>query len=443
MHRRAIQLDRERLEDRVRTHFDNLVAEQEAAYPGLFGGLVGALGRVGNTFNNLTGWGTAAWEGLGDGTEERHNRIVAPKEEPLNLPEAPEYKISFSHPGKMASGFTYDFEPDTITLEDSDSDSDAYDPQFDHEDSEAAQHRREKRRKRKGKEKAPAKSPTPAASKRTLAIVCSNCKDPLVIGGDDAHKLYGLRCGHVIDGRCLQKLGTPPDISQPLDAPKWTRDKGADQHFTNFPFTFSAPLTPRPPLVQEVPPRNHQDTTTVEGSIQPSIYEEIDDPVPTFVPTSTRSRLRSQREIVPTPNSSRRRAGLTQTSNGFQGSLDDIDESAPSGSSMYPAPSLDLTNPFFPAVSNLPSVASTTSTRGRRGRTGGTRRGRNRQADALGSHGLRTRKVPKTRGRLKEELFEWTCPVEGCGTSHLSVRLDVEGAKWKQDEEKGARVMFL
>ncbi|KIM26179.1 hypothetical protein M408DRAFT_330744 [Serendipita vermifera MAFF 305830] len=53
------------------------------------------------------------------------------------------------------------------------------------------------------------------------------------------------------------------------------------------------------------------------------------------------------------------------------------------------------------------------------------------------------RRVPKTKGRLKEEVFDWTCPVTGCGRAHVSVRLDMEGAKWKCDADKGAVLMFL
>ncbi|KIK68592.1 hypothetical protein GYMLUDRAFT_237625 [Collybiopsis luxurians FD-317 M1] len=70
------------------------------------------------------------------------------------------------------------------------------------------------------------------APSMSVSLVCSNCLDPLLLGeGTSAYalklaasgvsaeqvdaerkarRLWGLRCGHLIDGRCLDALGYPP-----------------------------------------------------------------------------------------------------------------------------------------------------------------------------------------------------------------------------------------
>jgi len=48
-----------------------------------------------------------------------------------------------------------------------------------------------------------------------VTLVCTACRDPLVVGASDVgedrakRKLWGLRCGHLLDGKCIEKLMKP------------------------------------------------------------------------------------------------------------------------------------------------------------------------------------------------------------------------------------------
>ncbi|KAI3616002.1 hypothetical protein WG66_010268 [Moniliophthora roreri] len=83
--------------------------------------------------------------------------------------------------------------------------------------------------KGKGKEKAVADSSSTFV--KTL-LVCSRCLDPLLLGestsklgsaGEKAKRIWSLRCGHLIDGKCLEALSVPDTIT---DAPVDRKGKG-------------------------------------------------------------------------------------------------------------------------------------------------------------------------------------------------------------------------
>lgn len=216
MHRRSVQLDGERLQGRVRAHLDGLVQEEEAEYTNLdlTGRLRNAMGRLGDVFGALGwgvgggddaagnadadegwgpprwgfdagggrgragGWGRGAggWRGRGRGPLEPFEVGPPPEEgeRPLNLPEAPEWKASFTHSGKMRHGFTSDFapvEPELIVLEDSDDETN--------------------KRKGKGKAKQLIRNlDSETGTGQTLMLVCTRCKDPLLLGGRQTRSGY-------------------------------------------------------------------------------------------------------------------------------------------------------------------------------------------------------------------------------------------------------------
>ncbi|CAG8768888.1 11051_t:CDS:1, partial [Acaulospora colombiana] len=135
------------------------------------------------------GWGppiATRW-----GLEETFLGPEPPSEErEIDLPDAPEYQTSFTHPGKAIPGFTSEFAP--LEIIDLDSD-DEYDPLFDDDP---------RPRKKKGKEK--------AITPKTLKTVCAMCKDPLVMGATtEDRRNYALRCGHIVDGKCLWNIAKP------------------------------------------------------------------------------------------------------------------------------------------------------------------------------------------------------------------------------------------
>ena len=57
---------------------------------------------------------------------------------------------------------------------------------------------------------------SPDSVKPSTVLACARCLDPLVLGtglvGDegDRRKIWALRCGHMIDGKCLMEIGHPP-----------------------------------------------------------------------------------------------------------------------------------------------------------------------------------------------------------------------------------------
>jgi hypothetical protein len=80
-----------------------------------------------------------------------------------------EYKPSYTHPGKAAVGYSYDFAPDE----------------------------------------------EPSSTQIETTLVCARCLDPLVVGGLGAGagikgRMWGLRCGHVLDGTCVAEIMRPP-----------------------------------------------------------------------------------------------------------------------------------------------------------------------------------------------------------------------------------------
>ncbi|KAF8240627.1 hypothetical protein L208DRAFT_1456098 [Tricholoma matsutake] len=121
-----------------------------------------------------------------------------------------DYKPEYTHPGKPESGFTFDFAPSSPAEASSSSldtkgaapiviDLEAMDMETDTPGT--------------GPSIMPSSSSGPSGL-HTL-LVCAKCLDPLVLGaglvGDEARtqKVWALRCGHLIDGKCLDLVGVP------------------------------------------------------------------------------------------------------------------------------------------------------------------------------------------------------------------------------------------
>ncbi|KAG8813108.1 hypothetical protein FRC17_001672 [Serendipita sp. 399] len=398
-HERSLYLDAFRLGDRIRQYNATINLEEHAAFA-----------RITARMNALeANMRRMADEGEEDDEADERYEALQPlllaadvygggrEEMPIHLPNAPKYEVSFTHAGPMKPGFTSDFVPqtlETITIED---DSEA--EEFTDEDDSTMKGNW----KGKGKARRRPSPVKPAITAPAPTLICPVCKDPLRMGGtSENERLYGLRCGHVLDGKCLWTVAKPDDGNKAKGQLKDEDDKMEVD--PNFEFTFTAPT------------KKQRDD---DGE-----YQEIEDPTPRVFGGVSRLRSGREREIVPTPNPSRRRRGQ------YRGRLDGVDDDpeqqqAAEGSTSVAgaanSPRLDLTDPFFPVLVNPPTARAAVKPRGR----------------------LRRRKVPKTRGKLQEEVFDWTCPVEGCAHAHASVRLIITGAPWRSDEEKGAIAMFL
>lgn len=239
-------------------------------------------------------------------------------------------------------------------------------------------------------------------------LVCAKCLDPLLANADGMvdvseeekkeRRVWGLRCGHILDGKCVSILMRPEEEGglsktniNPEDNSKGkergnvlgkeepvglerTDGNAVDELATSLDVkgkgkASAVPIRAAPPLdnKQKMPPFP---LSTESGKNDSSI----------------RSRLRSRRSTV-LPSSS------TAASS-----------SSPRRSARHPA------------------------TPHRRGGLSSTRR-----------RGTK-RKHTNVVTEVVEERYEWICPVSGCGRMHVSLKV---AGLWKMDLENGAIGIFV
>ncbi|KAH9032656.1 hypothetical protein EDB85DRAFT_1954744 [Lactarius pseudohatsudake] len=304
-----------------------------------------------------------------------------------------EYRIAYTHPYPPAPGFAHNFESPSpsITVIDVD------------------------------EEPGPSGQPTGSnlTSENMNTLVCARCLDPLVLGGSSMpedertrRRLWSLRCGHMLDGKCIAELMKPqptPDI-EPTSMevtgtdPSGSRTQGED-HTVDTP----SPVSPRGLVLDGTV---HLDrgpsarTTKARGAVdaierqpEPSqLAMDGSEPAISTEDSSIRSRLRPRNvagHVVHTSSSS---------STSFRSSTRSSSQriSAP----VRPAPSLT----------------------------------------AVASAVPQTKRRPKGKGKQKvvEPLIlgrhEWRCPVALCERLHQS--LDIENQGWVMDETQGAIPIF-
>lgn len=106
-------------------------------------------------------------------------------------PSEPDYKPEYTHPVKPPSGFTHDFELSSMTparVIDIDS---------------------------------PGSSSSSSSRSGETMLTCPRCHDPLMLGAADVsedrakRRLWGLRCGHLLDGKCVEELMKPTPLVTP------------------------------------------------------------------------------------------------------------------------------------------------------------------------------------------------------------------------------------
>lgn len=100
--------------------------------------------------------------------------------------ESPEYNPLFTHPAKPASGYTFHFTSPSPPS------TSASTPTIHIDDS------------------AVASTSAARSDDASTLLVCARCLDPLVLGDNGPRRLWGLRCGHLIDGKCVEQINKPP-----------------------------------------------------------------------------------------------------------------------------------------------------------------------------------------------------------------------------------------
>lgn len=297
------------------------------------------------------------------------------------------YKLSYTHPAPPLPGFTHNF--DASDQEEARGSS-ATRAIFVSDDDDAAI--------------SPEVSPM---------LVCARCLDSLVLPGpseeeeDDQRRIWALRCGHLLDGKCIKALMRPPapptqgivaaadDATHPLPsgdsalAPSSSKGKSRAE-----PSSRTARKGKGKARALEESDVSMASMASVASviSISPPTLTTSPDGIDE---NPIRSRLRSRRQP----------------------------DRAPSGYSPYTIPraatsaSVDEPTTFRP-LGRKRSAAQASSLRA--GRSKG--KGRARKPQLLESH-------------------EFACPVESCGHVHQSILMT--GEDWKMHPAKGAVAIFV
>ncbi|KAI0833423.1 hypothetical protein BC628DRAFT_1307944 [Trametes gibbosa] len=338
-------------------------------------------------------------------------RHYLPKTETVSM-----WKPEYTHPDKIAPGFTHDFAP---SEEPSSQTSSSSSPRaFIVLDEDEA-----------GPSGSASGSSSATAVETTL--VCARCLDPLILAPADnssedqvkTRRVWAMRCGHMLDGKCVAELMSPPEArveippTQPFeDACVDSKGKGKARAEVETPSTAAhtsdfPPSSPRvasmdrkgkrkavEPLEPAEPPKR---PAFPADPAEPTAEANVDD--------SIRSRLRSRTrttvaDVSPSSALMSRPLGHVMSEEG--------DES-----------------PFAPP-----------HRRGRRQPAGTSARSHGHGRAEVRGKGKGKARAKVERKPVVEAEHEWRCPVSGCGCAHYSVR--VEG-RWTNDEGRGPIALFV
>ncbi|KAI0342932.1 hypothetical protein BDW22DRAFT_1357483 [Trametopsis cervina] len=287
---------------------------------------------------------------------------------PKRVPKAPAWYPSYTHPGQPDPGFSFDFEPkDTkppsptvIVLDDDDSPT-----------------------------RSTGQSGSDSSQETPTTLICARCMDPLTIAGQDSPELppdeakrrrvWALRCGHMLDGKCIDELmrpdGFPPIAEEAIAVTGSSRgNKGKGKG--------SAAM--------EV------DVKGKGKALDRSMDMSLDDVTTGTVAlgdTSMRSRLR--------PRATRSIASVANT----DVSMASVDTNA------------DSSRPTRPLPRRRGGTKATTSP-------------------------ARPKGKGRARKPTVEERHAWFCPVSTCCKEHSSIRMRDE-EDWKMDDSLGAIAVFV
>ncbi len=330
----------------------------------------------------------------------------------------PMWKPEYTHPNKLAPGFTHDFAaPDDPSTQASGSSSPQTVIVLDDEAGPSSG----------------AASGSSSATAVETTLVCARCLDPLVLAPADgsseedvkSRRVWALRCGHMLDGKCVAALMFPPSASaDPGSTESPQEDDEASVRSKGKGKARADPEPPAAPLEDPDIPTAEVDAAPADRkgkrkAVEPLEPEESPKRAALAAPgspaaagsNSIRSRLRS-----------RTRAGA------------DVSPSAASAA----GPGAHVT----PADGVLPPAPP----RGGRRRLGTSSRRAHEHGHGDVAHES-ARAKGKGKGRAKVERkrvveaeHEWRCSVAGCGCVHYSVR--VEGV-WVNDEGRGPIALFV
>ena len=298
-----------------------------------------------------------------------------------------EYRVAYTHPYPPAPGFTHDFESlsPSVTVIDVDEEP--------------------------GPSTKTTGSSSPTKNNENLnTLVCARCLEPLVLGGSNMsederfrRRLWGLRCGHMLDGQCVAELMKPQRASDlepigmegtDIESPS-LKSRGQD-------------ATPSPVVAQSLSSGNAEPldaTSPLRTTQERGIFHTTKRP-----PQSSQSTEPTSEQAMFAENSSIR-SRLRPRNNA--GHVTHIASSSSTPSHSSPHSSSQRTS--APAA----TIGNTT-------------------------HQFKRRSKGKGKQKVKEPLVlgrhEWRCPVTLCERLHLSLHVESQG--WVMDETQGAIAIF-
>jgi hypothetical protein len=302
-----------------------------------------------------------------------------------------EYRVAYTHPYPPVPGFAHDFESPSPSVSVID---------VDEEPGSST--------------KASGSSSSSKDKENFNTLVCARCLDPLVLGGSNMsedersrRRLWGLRCGHMLDAKCIDELMKPrpaptleltgtevaaiePPSNGLQGQSSWTQSQDGMQS--------TVPGESKPSDGKSPSRKARGKARAIEPPSQSSQPAEVASDQTAFIENnSIRSRLRSRNNtghvdhiFLSSPTSSHTRAQLSQSS-----------------------------SQRSPATGDRSIAANPYQNRKRR---------------------------PKGKGKQKVmeplilERYEWRCPVALCERLHLS--LNIESRGWVMDETQGAIPIF-
>ncbi|KAI9454704.1 hypothetical protein F5148DRAFT_417825 [Russula earlei] len=303
-----------------------------------------------------------------------------------------EYRIAYTHPYPPAPGFTHDFESPSPSVSVIDVDEEP------------------------GPSTKISASSSPNKNESSVTLVCARCLDPLVLGGSRMpedelarRRLWALRCGHMLDGKCIADLMRPrstPELrlagtETVVIEPSGTSSQGHDasiQSQTGVQSSALGGVMPPSAKPSTRPMKARGNARAIERPSQSSqLAKGASERTVLAEESSIRSRLRP-------------RNNLRHVSH--------ISPLSPTSSHVFTQPSSQR---YSAAVTSAIPPALSVNT----------------------SHQFKRRSKGKGKQKAMEPVdrYEWRCPVALCERLHLSLLIPSRG--WVMDETQGAIPIFV
>ncbi|KAH9902980.1 hypothetical protein C8Q73DRAFT_785591 [Cubamyces lactineus] len=368
------------------------------------------------------------------------------------VPEkVPLWKPEYTHPYKLGPGFTHDFAPPEEPTSGPGSSPIVL-------DEDAA-----------GPSNAGSSSSSATAIETTL--VCARCLEPLVLAPADGsssedmkmRRVWALRCGHMLDGKCIAELMIPPEApaapmsAEPSEEQLVASGKGKGKALpdADSSMQWEMPVaqgsSPEPdrkgkrrmvdPPEGESPAKRPAPSASIPPAAATATVSSSStaEPQPNSIRSRLRSHARNVADVSPSePSAPGPSAHVTPTS-----AFASAPQAAVAHAGPPPRRSRRQSGILVPPPPALPGAHARHEHRRDHGRDRGQGHG---HGHGHGGHG-HGRSRGKGKGRAKVERppvieaeHEWRCPVAGCGCVHYSVR--VEGV-WKTDEGRGPIALFV